>query len=202
MVVAVGSLNPVKIAAVRFIVTRVWPAASVRGIRVDSGVRAMPVDDAECIAGARARARAALDLLDADLAMGLEGGVHTMDDQVYLVGWVAAVDRTGQEGIGSAARMALPPAVCEAIGSGRELGPLMDQLSGRERTNEAEGAIGILTQGLTTRQESFQAGAAFALAPWLNPKWYGFKELRPADSRPDAPASSCAGAERVPEDRD
>jgi non-canonical (house-cleaning) NTP pyrophosphatase len=48
----------------------------------------------------------------------------------------------------------------------------MDELTGRDMTKEAEGAIGILTQKLVTRQESFEAGVIYALTPWLNPELY------------------------------
>ncbi|MCK4832695.1 MAG: inosine/xanthosine triphosphatase [Anaerolineales bacterium] len=172
MIIAVGSENPVKLAAVRTTIARIWPAAEVRGIAVPSGVSAMPMNDAECIAGARGRARAAVAALDANMGLGLEGGVQPADGQLFLTGWVVAVDRSGREGVGSAARLPLPPAVGAAVLAGRELGPLMDELTGRELTNHAEGAIGILTHQLMTRQLSFEAGVAYALVPWLNPELY------------------------------
>ena len=173
MRIAVGSQNPVKIAAVRTIVAKIWPAAEAHGVAVPSGVSAMPMNDAECIAGARGRATAALNALDADLGLGLEGGVHSINGQLFLTGWVMAVDRAGRESIGSAARMPLPPAVSAQVLSGRELGLVMDELTGRERTNHAEGAIGILTHQLMTRQRSFEAAVAYALVPWLNPVDWG-----------------------------
>ncbi len=172
MKVAVGTQNPVKIAAVRAIVARTWPTAEVQGVAVDSGVSAMPLSDDECIAGAHSRAASAMATLDADLGLGLEGGVHPINGQLYLTGWVVAVDRHGRQGIGSSVRMPLPPAVSAAVSAGEELGPLMDELTGREQTNHEEGAIGILTCMLMTRQRSFEAGVAYALVPWLNPKWY------------------------------
>ena len=172
MLIAVGSENPVKIAAVRAVTLRVWPQAGVQGVAVSSGVRLMPQNDVECITGARARARAALQALDAHLALGLEGGIQELEGDLLLTGWVAAVDRQGRRGLGSAARLLLPSIVTQQLKSGRELGPVMDQLTGREHTNHAEGAIGILTGKLMTRQRSFEAGVAYALAPWLSPNWY------------------------------
>jgi inosine/xanthosine triphosphatase len=130
------------------------------------------MDDTECIAGARGRARTALSMTDGDLGLGLEGGVQSINGQLFLTGWVVIVDRRGRESMASAARVPLPPAVSQAVQSGRELGPVMDELTGREKTNHAEGAIGILTHQLMTRQRSFEAGIAYALAPWLNPEWY------------------------------
>jgi inosine/xanthosine triphosphatase len=130
------------------------------------------MDDAECISGARERARAALSKVDGDLGFGLEGGVQSFNGRLFLTGWVVIVDLHGRESLASAARVPLPPAVSRAVQIGRELGPVMDELTGREKTNHAEGAIGILTQKLMTRQRSFEAGIAYALAPWLNPEWY------------------------------
>jgi inosine/xanthosine triphosphatase len=170
--IAVGSGNPVKIRAVSRVIARVWPEAEVVGVQVSSGVRAMPMNEAECIAGATERARAARELLDADLGLGLEGGVQAADGRLYLSGWVAAVDRRGRESLASGARIPLPPQVAAAVQAGEELGPVMDRLTGREKTKHAEGAVGILTRGLVTRQGSFEAGVAYALVPWLNPEWY------------------------------
>ncbi len=170
--IAVGSTNPVKIEAVRAVAACVWPEAEVIGLEVRSAVPAMPMDRAECIAGARERARSARELLDADLGLGLEGGVETVDGQMYLTGWVAVVDRGGHESLGSGVRISLPSSVAAAVSAGEELGPVMDRLTGREKTNHAEGAVGILTGGLLSRQESFEAGVAYALAPWLCPEWY------------------------------
>ncbi len=170
--IAVGSSNPVKIKAVSRVTARVWPEAEVVGVQVASGVRAMPMSEAECVTGAQERARAARDLLDADLGLGLEGGVQEADGHLYLTGWVAVVDRHGRESVASGARIPLPPQVAAAVQAGQELGPLMDRLTGRTKTNHAEGAVGILTRGLVTRQHSFEVGVAYALAPWLNPEWY------------------------------
>ena len=172
MIVAVGSENPVKIAAAKSVVGRIWPSAQVLSASVTGGVRAMPMDDDECITGARGRASAALTILDADLGLGLEGGVHWYQNQLYLTGWVVAIDRSRRTGIGSAARLPLPPAIQATVLEGNELGPIMDGLTGRQNTNHAEGAIGILTGGVMTRQRSFEAAIAYALAPWIKSEWY------------------------------
>jgi len=170
--VAVGSENPTKIRAVRSVIQQVWPDAVVQGVQVTTGVRPTPLDDGECIYGASERARRARVALDADLGIGLEGGVHPMGQELYLVGWVVVVDRSGRQSVASAARMPLPSRVREEWRPGEELGQVMDRLTGRVRTNQAEGAIGILTRNLATRQKSFETGLAYALAPWLNPAWY------------------------------
>jgi inosine/xanthosine triphosphatase len=172
MKIAVGSGNPVKISAVEAIIARVWPMADVESIPVASGVNPMPMDDDECISGAMARALASRAAVDADLGVGLEGGVHWAGQRLFLTGWVAVVDRNGRNSFASASRLPLPEPIAAAVRAGRELGPLMDEVTGRQDTRLAEGAIGILTHGLMTRQASFEAAVAYALAPWLSPELY------------------------------
>jgi inosine/xanthosine triphosphatase len=172
MRIAVASTNPVKIDAVRVTVGRVWPLAQVEAVAVASGVGAMPMDDDECIRGALARATRAWEAIDADLSVGLEGGVHPTEYCLFLIGWVAVVDRNGRKSLACATRIPLPERLARMVRAGRELGPLMDEITGRHATKQAEGAVGILTQRLVTRQESFEAAVAYALAPWLNPELY------------------------------
>ena len=71
--VAVGSRNPVKGAAVRTVLGRVAPQATLETVAAASGVPDQPFGDVETIAGARARAIAARAATDADLGVGLKG---------------------------------------------------------------------------------------------------------------------------------
>ena len=73
MKVAVGSTNPVKVAAARSVIERVWPGATIASVVVPSGVRPMPLSDAECIEGAKNRAVAAQQVAMADLGIGIDG---------------------------------------------------------------------------------------------------------------------------------
>lgn len=170
--VAVGSTNPVKLAAVRAVLEHVRPEATVVSVEVDSGIAAQPLSDEEMIAGAKARALRAREALDADFGIGLEGGVHHTSWGVLLTGWAAVVDRSDRLGLGSGGRLALPPALAQAIDIGEELGPAMDRLSGLSNTRRGPGAVGILTNGLVARDESFRVAIAYALARFLHPAWY------------------------------
>ncbi|NOZ27113.1 MAG: inosine/xanthosine triphosphatase [Chloroflexi bacterium] len=170
--VAVGSTNPAKVEAVRSVVERIWPAAEIRPVEVDSGVSNMPMSDAETRRGALIRARAALEVTDADLAIGLEGGVDSLPEGMFVCGWVAAVDRHGRVGMGASGRIPLPPVLARAVAAGQELGPAMDALSGMRETRRGPGTVGILTNGLITRPQAFAFGVAYALTPFLHPEWY------------------------------
>lgn len=173
MRIAVGSKNPVKIEAVRSVAIRVWPEAQIVPVSVCSGVPAMPMNEADCLAGARNRAAAAREAVGATLGLGLEGGVNPEPAGLMLLGWAAAVDANGREGLGGGARLPLPPAIARRVLAGAELGPVMDDLLGQVNVKQKGGAVGALTAGLVLRQETFAVAVAYALAPFVSPDFYG-----------------------------
>ena len=170
--IAVGSANPVKVAAVRAVAQRILEDAVVAGIEVVSGVAAQPFGDEETIRGARARAERALDADPAaTLGIGLEGGVVELNDGLLRTcAWAAAVDREGRRGIGGSLAMPLPGAVSDAIRGGAELGDAMDRVTGETDVKRGRGAVGVLTAGLVDRQRAYEMLVAYALAPWLSPE--------------------------------
>lgn len=170
--VAVGSTNPVKLTAVTRIIHQIWPEATVQPIAVDSGVRAQPRSDDEAIQGATNRARQALVLCDADLGIGLEGSVAESAHGLFNTGWAVVVDRDDTIGIGGSGRFLLPDAIAHAIRQGQELAPLMDDLSGEQNTRHRQGAFGIFTNDLITRQEALETALISALTRFLNPQYY------------------------------
>jgi inosine/xanthosine triphosphatase len=168
--VAVGSLNPVKIGAARAAVMRLDGAAVVTGVAAASGVPDQPWGDDETIRGARARARAAREALDADVGIGLEGGVvDAGEGTVRTCAWAVAVTRDGREGVGGSLAMQLPTRVASLVRSGMELGHAMDALTGTHNVKQGLGAVGILTHGLVSRQQAYETLVAYALAPLLEP---------------------------------
>ena len=172
MIIAVGSLNPIKIRAVQSVSEKVWPEANVIPIDAPSGVSAMPMSDAKCLLGARNRARQARESAAADLGIGLEGGVNLEPAGLMLLGWVAILDAHGREGIGCTARLPLPEAIAERVLGGEELGPVMDELLGQYNVRQKGGAVGALTGGLVLRQETFAIAVAYALSPFVVPRFY------------------------------
>lgn len=173
MLVAVGSTNPAKLDAVREAILRVWPQAQVQGVGVDSGVSEMPMSDAECLAGARNRARAARETLAASVGVGLEGGVQREGDMLLLVGWAAVCAADGREGVAGTARLPLPALIAERVIAGEELGPVMDDLLGEHKSNHRGGAVGALTAGLVLRADAFAMAVSYALAPFVAGEFYG-----------------------------
>jgi len=74
MKIFVGSMNPVKVEAVREVFEEFFDDVKVIGEEVGSGVSKQPFGD-EVIRGAEDRAKKALKLVDADYGVGIEGGV-------------------------------------------------------------------------------------------------------------------------------
>ena len=169
--VAVGSMNPVKIGAVRTMIERIAPHATVQGIAVPSGVSDQPWGDDETIRGAITRARAARESLDADWGVGIEGGVIDAGNGVVRsCAWAAVVGRDGREGVGGSLSLELPAHVGALVRNGMELGHAMDSVTGEQNVKQGAGAVGILTGGLVTRQGAYETLVAYALVPFLNPE--------------------------------
>jgi inosine/xanthosine triphosphatase len=168
--VTVGSTNPVKVGAARAVLQRLASPAEVVGLAVASGVPDQPWGDDETIRGALARARAARAAHDADLGIGIEGGVvANADGSVRTCAWAAVVGRDGRQGLGGSLAMPLPQGVAELVRGGMELGDAMDAMTGERDVKRGAGAVGILTRGLVTRQEAYEALIAYALVPFLQP---------------------------------
>lgn len=167
-----GSSNPVKLAAAQAVLTQLLPGAAVAPIAVPSGVPDQPFGDAQTIAGARARARAARLALDADLGVGLEGGVVDGPNGMRTCAWCVVVDRDGREGVGGSLAMPLPDRVAQMIREGVELGHAMDQLTGTTGTKQGQGAVGILTKGRIDRQGAYEVLVTYAMAPFVTPDLY------------------------------
>jgi len=171
--IAVGSTNPVKIGAARAVLGPLAPAANIEGVAVASTVADQPFGDDETIRGAIARASAARAALDADLGVGIEGGVvEHADGSMRTCAWAAIVDANGRSSVGGSLAMPLPARVAEMIRDGLELGHAMDRLVSERNTKQGKGAVGILTAGLVDRQGAYETLVRYALAPFLTAALY------------------------------
>lgn len=167
MKIAIGSKNPVKIAAAKAILTQAFPNAEFVSMAVRSGVPEQPWGDDETRHGAENRARAALLATGADFGLGLEGGVLKTPIGVMTCAWCAIVDANGKVGFGGGLNMLLPKNVSEILLAGGELGPAMDTISNGHNTKQKQGAVGILTNGLSSRQSAYEQLVATAAARFV-----------------------------------
>ncbi|WP_136715788.1 DUF84 family protein [Halorientalis salina] len=186
MHVAIGSENPVKVAATERALAG-DAEASVEPVAVDSEVSEQPRGHAETIAGAQNRAESAIAFGPAvDLGVGIEGGVAQLrrdgtgdrqwshevapiadSSDLYLVMWAAASDgaRTTR---GSGPSVVLPDRIASQIRDGAELGPVLDDLLGTEGVGADQGAAGVLTDGIIDRESALVHAVAAALGPFVS----------------------------------
>ncbi|GJQ61915.1 MAG: purine NTP phosphatase [Melioribacteraceae bacterium] len=177
MRIYVGSLNPVKINAVKVAFQSVWGNLSIVGVNSSSGVPDQPFDE-DTFTGARNRV---MDIIgrtefdEKDLAVGIEGGIFHIYNRFIAKGIVCIGDKSGKIGFGESAGFELPQKVMNKIYEGNELGVVIDNLTGENETKKKGGAIGHLTGNLIDRTELYRMGIITAAVPFFNRKLY-FKE--------------------------
>jgi inosine/xanthosine triphosphatase len=170
---AVGSLNPIKLQAVREGAAALFGDVEVSAVAVASGVSAQPVGDEEMIAGATRRAQAAFSAsANAGYGVGLEGGVVELREGMFACAWCAVAGPNGIVGVASTGQFQLPPKVAELVRGGMELGDADDVVFGRTNSKQNEGAVGILTHGQLTRAQFYTPAVMLALVKFVNPGVY------------------------------
>ena len=176
--VIVGSLNPVKLNAVKEALRLIYPSFSfeVKGIKVESGVSAMPMTDDEIRKGASQRALNAHLLTGEKLTVGLEGGLSKIDQTWYLTSWTAVFfDSFISQA--SSLKMPVPYEVGEKIIHEKvELGEVIDLLVGENNVKQERGAIGVFTSGLISRTELFRSTIICAFAPLISSKFFDLEK--------------------------
>jgi inosine/xanthosine triphosphatase len=185
--VAVGSTRRPKLGAVSDAVRTFGPALCVGavfevvGFEVESGVSHTPSSRVELMRGARQRADALMLVVKEKneafrYFVGLEGGLDVLHDnrarRVLLESWAYVTD--GTEGYyGRSGGIELPAALAhEVLDEGVELSVAIDRFAGAVGIRDAQGAWGVLSGDLITRQEAFRVAVVAAFAPFYNAKMY------------------------------
>jgi len=186
--VAIGSLRPPKVEAVRAVMAKVTgflgyqvEAVSYIAREVESGVSTMPLSVQEIRRGACNRALAVRRLVEeetgpVDFAIGLEGGFFILSaedrEHVHLQTW-AFVHHNGAGYYGSSMSMPVPMAVArEVLENKKELGEVIDYFAGRKEVRNQDGAFGVFSLGLLSRQQALELALIGALAPFYHKKFY------------------------------
>lgn len=162
MQIAIGSKNQAKVKAVQTI----FPDFDVRSMMIDSSVSEQPYSDEETKKGAINRAKECMKQSSIKLAIGLEGGVMQMGNDLYLCNWGALVTRENKVYTAGGARIMLPKIIAEQLEEGKELGDVMDRYANREGIRLKEGAIGVFTNNFVSRVDLFIHVAALLRGQW------------------------------------
>jgi non-canonical (house-cleaning) NTP pyrophosphatase len=183
-VVAVGSTRRPKLNAVWEAVSVFGPTLDpnvqfeVVGIEVPSGVRHTPLTRDNMMTGARQRAEALAGMARErgepwKYFVGLEGGLDVVHEEgrrwVFLENWAYVADVSGRGAYGHSGGILLPdPLVKQVVDAGVELADAIDAFAGGHGIRDAQGAWGVLSRNLITRQDAFRTSVINAFAPFFN----------------------------------
>ena len=176
MKILVGSKNPVKIDSVKEALSYYFDNVEVTGYEAESGVSVQPIGD-DTFIGARNRALYLNSInenqnINADLFIGIEGGIAKEFDKWFAFGCMCIIDKDGNEGFGTSPHFQLPATVVDNLLIGKELGDVMDEIQDEENTKQKHGAIGYFTNGVMNRKELYIEGLKVAIIPFLNKKLF------------------------------
>lgn len=188
ILVVVGSQRRPKLNAVWEALTVFGPTLDpnaqfeVVGVDVPSGVGHTPTTRAELMAGARSRAEALVRLARERRErwryfVGMEGGLDVVQENgrrlVFLENWVYVTDGGARGAYGQSGSISIPePPAAEVLDRGVELAAAIDAYAGGQGIRDAQGAWGVLTKNLITRQDAFRIAVINAFAPFFNPGVY------------------------------
>lgn len=167
--VAVGSKNPVKVDAVRRAFSRFYDV-EIKSLEVSSGTPPQPIGLEQTLNGAVGRARKACTY--GDLGVGIEAGLIDMGKKLHFDIQVSAIHDGNSTTLGLGPGFLHPQQVIEEVLGGKEVGEIMEELSGIKAIGEKEGAIGFLTRGRVTRMEITEQSVLMALVPRIRGELY------------------------------
>lgn len=169
--VAVGSTNSVKVQATVEAFQEVFGEVEIIEKEVDSEVLDQPFGK-EVIDGSKNRAKNVLKITNADFGVGIESGVMKLGERWYNLGFITIADKKGRIGTGTSGWFECPSNILEEIKKGKELGEVMDKITGRKNVKKQEGAVGILTKRKVSRKDLYKHGVLMALIPFLSPELF------------------------------
>ena len=202
IIIAVGSRRGPKLGAVTEALDDIGPLLpedgefEVVGADVESGVGHTPASSGELMRGARQRAEALVRLAREkgepwNFFVGLEGGLEVLEEEVdaqkkkeksrehptlrrrvFLESWAYVTD-SKRGYYGRSAGIELPEKLAqEVLERGTELAVAIDKFAGEVGIRDGQGAWGVLSANLISRQEAFRVAVIAAFAPFYNEKMY------------------------------
>jgi inosine/xanthosine triphosphatase len=179
---AIGTLRAPKVEGIKEGVATCPYFDSVREkiefipMNVSSDISHMPTTFDDVMQGAKNRADNLITAgVVADYFVGIEGGTAYIGERAYLFGSVYVRDAAGKGHYGFSPMVEVP-IVCERMiyGEGKELGPIMEELSGVVDLRSQNGSMGAWTNDMFTRKDEFVVAFKAAIAPFYN-EFYGLK---------------------------
>jgi inosine/xanthosine triphosphatase len=173
MHVTVGSKNPVKLQATKNVLEKIYPELTIRAVDADSGVPNQPFGLDQTIEGAINRAKNA-HKPNVGLSVGIESGLmetpHSLTGYLDLQ-WCAIYDGD-KITLGVSAGFEYPSMVVKEVLKGKEVGEIMDWVTGVDKLGEKTGAVSYLSRGMLDRTENTEQCVLMAMIPRMNENVY------------------------------
>ena len=164
--IVVGSENPTKLDAVKQSFNIVWPDKKFEFsmLNTPSGVNEQPMSESETISGAENRARFVLENSDADIAVGIEGGMYQLEDKWFVSDWACVIARDGTIGFGGTPRYFVPEKYAKYVTADFDLSAVLGRELGVKNIGKLDGYAGMTTNNYLTRTTSNQTAIITALS--------------------------------------
>ena len=160
--ISVGSLNRVKVEAVRNVMERIYGEVRITAVDAKSGVPDQPFGE-QTRQGAENRARGALG--DHQMSVGIEAGVFEFPDGLYDIQHCCILSKDGRITYGQGSGFRYPDDVAGLVRSGSTVGDAFDTLFGSEGIGKKAGAVGMLSRGLLDRLALTEQSVTAAMIP-------------------------------------
>lgn len=160
--ISVGSLNRVKVEAVRNVMERIYGEVRITAVDAKSGVPDQPFGE-QTRQGAENRARGALG--DHQMSVGIEAGVFEFPDGLYDIQHCCILSKDGRITYGQGSGFRYPDDVAGLVRSGSTVGDAFDTLFGSEGIGKKAGAVGMLSRGLLDRLTLTEQSVTAAMIP-------------------------------------
>jgi inosine/xanthosine triphosphatase len=176
MLIAVGTQNTGKIHAVKAALTKYerFHLATIEGCTVESGVSDQPCTLEHTILGAKTRALAAYDKLQATMSIGLESGIFPVPGTKsgYMDVCCCAIydGKTVHLGFSSAFEYPLQ-LVQKVLQTGCEVSAAAAQI-GLHTDKQGDGIVGYLTNGIIKRTDFTEQAIHTAMVHLNHPNLY------------------------------
>jgi len=168
-IVLVGSKNPTKINAVSGAFKKVFKnhIFTFVGKKTPSGVSNQPMSGVETKKGCKNRLFFLEKNYSADFYVAIEGGLSYEKQKLFAFAWVY-IKTQGQLAKSKTSVFQLPKNISALVEKGFELGEADDFVFKRKNSKKKDGAIGILTKGIITRESYYKQAVILSLIPFLN----------------------------------
>ncbi len=160
--ISVGSLNRVKVEAVRNVMERIYGEVRITAVDAKSGVPDQPFGE-QTRQGAENRARGALG--DHQMSVGIEAGVFEFPDGLYDIQHCCILSKDGRITYGQGSGFRYPDDVAGLVRLGSTVGDAFDTLFGSEGIGKKAGAVGMLSRGLLDRLTLTEQSVTAAMIP-------------------------------------